>query len=113
MRDFAQVKNQGDINQEIADHALWRLGIDALGLDHMDRRLLLTIVEKFDGGPVGVESLAAAVGEEAGTIEDVYEPYLIQQGLLQRTPRGRVVTRGGMAHLEKDSVLSAQQALLF
>ncbi|MCB9640294.1 MAG: Holliday junction branch migration DNA helicase RuvB [Myxococcales bacterium] len=113
VRDFAQVKNQGDINQEIADHALWRLGIDALGLDHMDRRLLLTIVEKFDGGPVGVESLAAAVGEEAGTIEDVYEPYLIQQGLLQRTPRGRVVTRGGMAHLEKDSVLSAQQALLF
>ncbi len=111
VRDFAQVKGQGDINQEIADHALWRLGIDALGLDAMDRRLLLTIVEKFDGGPVGVESLAAAVGEEAGTIEDVYEPFLIQQGLLQRTPRGRVVTRGGLAHIEKDTVLSGQGIL--
>ncbi|MCK6511572.1 Holliday junction branch migration DNA helicase RuvB [Myxococcota bacterium] len=113
VRDFAQVKGQGSINQEIADHALWRLGIDALGLDAMDRRLLLTIVEKFDGGPVGVESLAAAVGEEAGTIEDVYEPFLIQQGLLQRTPRGRVVTRGGLAHIEKETVTAGQQAMLF
>ncbi|MEM1008501.1 MAG: Holliday junction branch migration DNA helicase RuvB, partial [Myxococcota bacterium] len=100
VRDFAQVKNNGVIDRAIADHALQRLGIDRLGLDNMDRRLMLSIVEKFDGGPVGVESLAAAIGEVAHTIEDVYEPYLIRLGLLQRTPRGRVLTRLGYEHLE-------------
>lgn len=101
VRDFAQIKNQGLIDREIADHSLTRLGIDPLGLDEMDRRLLLTIVEKFDGGPVGVENLGAAVGEVADTLEDVYEPYLIREGLLQRTPRGRIVTRLGCEHIKR------------
>ena len=93
VRDYAQVKGDGRITAEIADAALSMLKVDANGIDHMDRRLLMTMLEKFDGGPVGVDSLAAAIGEERGTIEDVLEPFLIQQGFLMRTPRGRVATR--------------------
>lgn len=92
VRDYAQVKADGAISSEIAQAALDMLQVDARGLDSMDHRLLLAIIEKFEGGPVGVENLAAAIGEEAGTIEDVIEPYLIQQGFMMRTPRGRVVT---------------------
>ncbi|WP_456379941.1 Holliday junction branch migration DNA helicase RuvB [Thiolapillus sp.] len=93
VRDYAQVKGDGHITAEIADAALSMLKVDANGIDHMDRRLLKAVLEKFDGGPVGVDSLAAAIGEERGTIEDVLEPFLIQQGFLMRTPRGRVATR--------------------
>ncbi len=83
----------------MADQALYLLKVDALGFDHMDRRLLAAVIEKFDGGPVGVESLAAAIGEERGTIEDVLEPFLIQQGYLMRTPRGRMATQSAYLHL--------------
>ena len=93
VRDFAEVRGQGDITREIADLALNLLDVDERGFDHQDRRLLLTMIEKFDGGPVGVDNLAAAISEERHTIEDVLEPYLIQQGYIMRTPRGRVVTR--------------------
>lgn len=99
VRDFAQVQNEGVIDKEIADHSLERLGIDQLGLDNLDRRVLLNILEKYGGGPVGVESLAAAVGEESHTIEEVCEPYLIREGLLQRTPRGRMATNAAREHL--------------
>ncbi|HLL54508.1 MAG TPA: Holliday junction DNA helicase RuvB C-terminal domain-containing protein, partial [Myxococcaceae bacterium] len=92
VRDFAEVEGDGSISRKVADEALARLQIDAAGLDPMDRRILLTIIEKFGGGPVGVETIAAAVGEQRDTIEDVYEPYLMQEGLLNRTPRGRVAT---------------------
>jgi Holliday junction DNA helicase RuvB len=91
-RDFAQVKGDGTITREIADMALTALEVDRYGLDDMDSRILLAIVDKFHGGPVGLNTLAVAVGEEAGTIEEVYEPYLIQEGYLQRTPRGRELT---------------------
>ena len=84
---------------QVADLALAMLKVDALGFDHMDRRLLAAVIQKFDGGPVGVESLAAAIGEERGTIEDVLEPYLIQQGYLMRTPRGRMATQAAYLHL--------------
>jgi Holliday junction DNA helicase RuvB len=93
VRDFAQIKADGNITASIADSALNMLNVDSEGLDHMDRRLLLAIMEKFDGGPVGSNSIAAAIGEERGTIEEVLEPFLIQQGFLMRTPRGRVATR--------------------
>lgn len=98
VRDFAEVKADGYITREVADQALNMLNVDANGFDHMDRRLLMAMIEKFDGGPVGVDSLAAAVGEERDTIEDVYEPFLIQQGFVMRTPRGRVVTRRAYLH---------------
>ncbi len=98
VRDFAQVKAQGEINHEVADAALTMLDVDALGLDVMDRKLLLAVIEKFSGGPVGVDNLAAAIGEERDTIEDVIEPYLIQQGYMQRTPRGRVATLAAYRH---------------
>ncbi|CBV42446.1 Holliday junction branch migration DNA helicase RuvB [Halomonas elongata] len=98
VRDFAEVRGSGHIDAEIADQALNMLHVDHHGLDHMDRRLLLAMIEKFDGGPVGVDSLAAAIGEERDTIEDVIEPYLIQQGLMMRTARGRVVTRQAWQH---------------
>lgn len=93
VRDYAEVKADGVISELVASAALDMLDVDRLGLDNMDRRLLLAIMQKFDGGPVGVDNLGAAIGEEPGTIEDVIEPYLIQQGLLMRTPRGRVVTQ--------------------
>lgn len=92
VRDFAQVKYDGIITEEVADIALDLMDVDKLGLDHIDRNLLLTIIQKFDGGPVGLDTLAAAIGEDSGTIEDVYEPYLIKNGLINRTPKGRVAT---------------------
>ncbi|MCA3059460.1 MAG: Holliday junction branch migration DNA helicase RuvB, partial [Rhodocyclaceae bacterium] len=92
VRDYAEVKADGNVSKGIADLALKMLDVDKVGLDMMDRKLLLSIIEKFSGGPVGVENLAAAIGEERDTIEDVLEPYLIQQGYLQRTPRGRMAT---------------------
>jgi len=98
VRDYAQVKSDGKITKEISDLALNMLNVDDQGFDHMDRRVLLAIMEKFDGGPVGVESIAAAIGEERGTIEDVIEPFLIQQGFLMRTPRGRTATRHAWQH---------------
>jgi Holliday junction DNA helicase RuvB len=98
VRDFAQVKAAGQISRAVADQALGMLKVDGLGFDHMDRRLLQAVIEKFDGGPVGVESLAAAIGEERGTIEDVLEPFLIQQGYLVRTPRGRMATQSAYRH---------------
>ncbi len=98
VRDFAEVKGDGRITNQIADAALNMLSVDAEGFDGMDRRVLLSIMEKFDGGPVGLDSLAAAVGEERDTIEDVLEPFLIQQGFLMRTPRGRVATGKAYAH---------------
>src|SRR5437773_4777743 len=99
VRDFAQVRAQGSISREVADAALKMLDVDVLGLDVMDRKLLSAVIEKFSGGPVGLENLAHAIGEEADTIEDVLEPYLIQQGYLQRTPRGRVATVSAYRHL--------------
>ena len=100
VRDFAQVKGDGVITSKLADEALVRLEVDKIGLDRMDRRMLLTMIEKFGGGPVGLETMAAAISEEADTITDVYEPFLIQQGFLMRTPRGRVVTRAGYEHMK-------------
>ncbi len=97
-RDYAEVKADAVISETVAQAALDMLKVDQSGLDHMDRRLILALIEKFDGGPVGVESLAAAIGEERGTIEDVIEPYLIQQGFMMRTPRGRVVTSRAYSH---------------
>ncbi|OZB29085.1 MAG: Holliday junction branch migration DNA helicase RuvB [Pseudomonas sp. 34-62-33] len=98
VRDFAEVRGTGHITPSIADQALNLLDVDERGFDHSDRRLLLAMIEKFDGGPVGLDSLAAAIGEERHTIEDVLEPYLIQQGYMMRTPRGRVVTRHAYLH---------------
>ncbi|MBY4675297.1 Holliday junction branch migration DNA helicase RuvB [Marinobacterium arenosum] len=97
-RDYAEVKGDGEITAELADRALNMLNVDQRGFDHMDRRMLLAMIEKFGGGPVGVDSLAAAISEERDTIEDVLEPYLIQQGYLMRTPRGRVVTDHAYRH---------------
>ncbi len=99
VRDFAQVKYDGMITKEVADFALDLLDVDKYGLDHIDRNILLTMIEKFQGGPVGLDTLAASVGEDAGTIEDVYEPYLLKNGFIQRTPRGRVVTALSYEHL--------------
>lgn len=98
VRDYAEVKADGHISSAVADRALDMLSVDQQGFDHQDRRLLLALIEKFDGGPVGVDSLAAAISEERGTIEDVLEPYLIQQGYMVRTPRGRMVTRNAYLH---------------
>jgi Holliday junction DNA helicase RuvB len=99
VRDYAQVKGDGTINTALADKALKMLDVDPLGFDVMDRKLLEAVIHRFSGGPVGLENVAAAIGEEAGTIEDVIEPYLIQQGYLQRTPRGRVATPAAWRHL--------------
>lgn len=101
VRDFAQVLNDGTIDLGITQHALQALNVDEHGLDEMDNRILLTIIEKFKGGPVGITTIATAVGEEPGTIEEVYEPFLIQEGFLQRTPRGREVTAKAYTHLNK------------
>jgi Holliday junction DNA helicase RuvB len=99
VRDFAQVKSNGIITREIADYALSCLDIDPMGLDAIDRRLLKSIITNYNGGPVGLETIAATINEEPGTIEDVYEPYLMQQGFLSRTPRGRCVTPSAYEHL--------------
>lgn len=105
VRDYAQIKANGHITEQVAQQALTWLGIDQAGFDDMDRNILLTIIEKFNGGPVGIESLAAAVQEDRGTLEDVYEPYLIQAGFLERTGRGRQVTRLAFDHFQKPSTL--------
>ena len=102
VRDFAQVKGNGTITREMADHALQALEIDYLGLDPVDRRMLRAIIENYGGGPVGLDTLAATIGEESVTLEDVYEPYLMQLGFLTRTPRGRCVTRKAYEHLHMD-----------
>ncbi len=99
VRDFAQVKYDGVITQEVATIALDLMDVDKMGLDHVDRSILCTMIDKFKGGPVGLDTLAAAIGEDAGTIEDVYEPYLIKNGFINRTPRGRVVTDLAYHHL--------------
>lgn len=99
VRDFAQVKYDGVITEEVANYALNLLDVDTYGLDHIDRMILFTMIEKFQGGPVGLETLAASIAEDAGTLEDVYEPYLLKNGFIQRTPRGRVVTELAYKHL--------------
>ena len=108
VRDFAQVRHNGVITAEVADAALRMLEVDAMGLDFVDQRFLLTIMDKFAGGPVGIDNLASAVGEDRETLEDVVEPYLIQQGLVQRTPRGRIVTQTAYRHFGR--LASAQTA---
>ena len=99
VRDFAQVKYDGVITKAVADFALDILDVDRLGLDNNDRTILLTMIQKFGGGPVGLETLAASIGEDSGTLEDVYEPYLLMNGLINRTPRGRVATKAAYVHL--------------
>ncbi len=113
VRDFAEVKGSGTIDLATAEFALGRLEVDRAGFDEMDRRILLTIIDKFDGGPVGIETIAAAVAEPRDTIEDVYEPYLIQNGYLQRTPRGRIATRRAYEHLGMPFQAGDQQGRLF
>ncbi len=112
-RDYAQVRAGGTISAAVADQALSLLGVDQRGFDAMDRTILSTLVEKFDGGPVGIATLAAAIGEEADTIEDVYEPFLLQEGYLARTPRGRVATRLAYEALGKPYRASPRQGALF
>ena len=111
VRDFAQVEADGKVDQGLADYALSRLGVDRNGLDRLDRELLSTIIEKFDGGPVGLSTLSASVGEEAHTLEEVYEPYLIQQGFIMRTPAGRTATRRAFEHLGLEPTSGAQKRL--
>lgn len=106
VRDYAEVRATGEIDQQIASAALDMLKIDHNGFDHLDRRMLMTMIEKFDGGPVGIDSIAAAISEERGTVEDVLEPFLIQQGFIMRTPRGRMVTQFAYRHFG----LSAKEA---
>lgn len=101
VRDFAQVRFHGDITKEAADYALDLLEVDKFGLDHIDRRVMLTMIDQFDGGPVGLDTLAAAIGEDAATLEDVYEPYLLQNGLIARTPRGRMATAAAYEHFHR------------
>jgi len=113
VRDFAQVLNDGQIDIGITQHALKALNVDEYGLDDMDNKILLTIIEKFKGGPVGISTIATAVGEEAGTLEEVYEPFLIQEGFMQRTPRGREVTHKAYEHLGKKPFGKQGDNLLF
>ncbi len=113
VRDFAEVEGDGMISQEVADHSLLRLDVDALGLDQMDQKLIRTIIKKFDGGPVGISTLAAAISEEKETIEDVYEPYLIQHGFLARTPRGRMATRIAYEHFGVPCTRDTRQEDMF
>lgn len=102
VRDYAQVKSNGEVNVDVANQALLMVDVDSQGFDYMDRKLILAIIEKFSGGPVGLENLAAAIGEEKETIEDVIEPFLIQQGFVQRTPRGRIATQHAYKHFGFD-----------
>lgn len=111
VRDFAQVKAHGVITKEVADHALGRLEIDHIGLDAVDRRMLLSIINNFSGGPVGLDTLAATIGEESITLEDVYEPYLMQLGFLNRTPRGRCVTNRAYEHLGIKAIDNRQMSM--
>jgi Holliday junction DNA helicase RuvB len=110
VRDYAEVKGDGRVDKATAEAAMDLLEVDPYGFDVMDRRLLLTIIEKFDGGPVGIESLAAAIGEERGTLEDMIEPYLIQEGYLQRTARGRLASRSAYEHFGLPMPASRQAA---
>jgi Holliday junction DNA helicase RuvB len=110
VRDFAQVKGDGTVSRDSARSALEMLEVDELGLDAMDRRILLTLIDKFGGGPVGVETLSHAVCEEPGTIEDVYEPFLIQCGYLHRTPRGRVATGRAYQHFGRSLPEGARES---
>jgi Holliday junction DNA helicase RuvB len=112
VRDYAEVKANGHISDEVADKAMDMLSVDSNGFDMMDRKLLLAIINNFDGGPVGVDNLAAAIGEERGTIEDVLEPYLIQQGFIMRTPRGRMATRNAYLHFGLQPVAKAGETQL-
>lgn len=112
IRDFAQIRSDGGVDLEITKYALHALEVDERGLDRVDRNLLLCMIEKFDGGPVGLDTMAAATGEEADTIEDVYEPYLIQLGFLQKTPRGRKVTLSGYRHLNIEPKQDDQISML-
>ena len=107
IRDFAQVKGDGVIDMRITKEALGAMDVDEMGFDNMDRKLMLTIIEKYSGGPVGLETLAASIQEEKNTIEDVYEPYLLQQGFIERTPRGRMTTKLAYEHfgVRKDKEL--------
>ncbi len=111
VRDFAQVRADGVISREVVEDALVLLEVDKMGLDQMDRAILLTIIDKFGGGPVGLDTLAAAICEESDTIEDVYEPFLIQQGFLNRTPRGRMATKAAYLHLDRLAPESSQGKL--
>jgi Holliday junction DNA helicase RuvB len=113
VRDFAQVKGDGAIDLEIAQYALEALNIDTFGLDEIDNKLLTTIIDKFKGGPVGLNTIATAMGEDAGTIEDVYEPYLIKEGFIKRTPRGREVTELAYRHLHRSPLSRDSQGSLF
>jgi len=113
VRDFAQVLSNGIIDMDITKHALRALNVDEHGLDEMDNRILSTIIEKFKGGPVGLNTISTAVGEESGTIEDVYEPFLIQEGFLMRTPRGREATAKAYEHLGRKPLGSGNEGLLF
>ena len=113
VRDFAQVLNDGEVDLGITQHALKALNVDEFGLDDMDNRILVAIIEKFKGGPVGITTIATAVGEEPGTIEEVYEPFLIQEGFMQRTPRGREVTAKAYEHLGKNPGGKSGENLLF
>jgi Holliday junction DNA helicase RuvB len=112
VRDFAQVLGEGKITLEITRDSLQRLGVDELGLDEMDHKILRTLIEKFGGGPVGLDTLAAAIQEDAGTIEDMYEPYLMQLGFVQRTPRGRLATPSAWTHLKLEPPRSGVQPSL-
>ncbi|MDD5101012.1 MAG: Holliday junction branch migration DNA helicase RuvB [Syntrophales bacterium] len=111
VRDFAQVRAEGRITRAVAVNALEMFEVDEKGFDHMDRTILLTVIDKFDGGPVGIDNLSSAIGEERATIEDVYEPYLIQEGYLQRTARGRIATRRAYEHFQRNWVAGNQKEL--
>jgi holliday junction DNA helicase RuvB len=111
VRDFAQVKGNGRIDMKIAKYSLEALNIDKHGLDQMDNKILLTIIDKFSGGPVGISTIATSIGEDSGTIEEVYEPFLIKEGYIKRTPRGREITAMGYRHLGRD--IKDNQNLLF
>jgi Holliday junction DNA helicase RuvB len=113
VRDFAQVLNDGQIDMGITQHSLKALNVDEHGLDEMDNRILSSIIEKFKGGPVGITTIATSVGEEPGTLEEVYEPFLIQEGFIKRTPRGREVTEKAYAHLGKTPPMHGVTGTLF
>ncbi|HDQ22783.1 MAG TPA: Holliday junction branch migration DNA helicase RuvB [Candidatus Uhrbacteria bacterium] len=112
VRDFAQVKGNGKINLDLANDALTMLDIDQLGLDEIDRKIIRVIIEKFSGGPVGLNTLSAAIGEEMDTIEDIYEPFLMQLGFISRTPRGRIITKNGYEHLGIKPIIDPQNSLI-
>jgi Holliday junction DNA helicase RuvB len=113
VRDYAQVKGNGTITRDIANEALQLLDVDQFGLDDMDARILKSIIDKFEGGPVGINTIAAAVGEDASTIEEVYEPFLVQNGFLQRTPRGRLATAIAYRHFGYTPPSESSQQTLF